>query len=200
MMTERGGKPEGVTPSATVGPYFKYGLAPGGQYPWVDTFSAKVATADAQGEAIRIGGRVLDGDGNGVPDAMVEIWQADGAGRFAHPLQNGGIANAAFKGFGRADTAGDGSYGFETVKPGRVAGPGGKLQAPHITAAVFARGMLRHLYTRIYFADEAANSEDHVLGLVPADRRETLIAKREGGVYRFDIRLQGAGETVFFDC
>jgi protocatechuate 3,4-dioxygenase alpha subunit len=198
-MTDAASKPEGITPSATVGPYFKYGLTSHGDYPWNDAFHANIATPDAQGERIRIAGHVTDGDGNAVPDAMIEIWQADSAGRFAHPLQGGG-ANAAFKGFGRTDTDGEGAFAFETIKPGRVPGPGGKPQAPHILVAIFARGMLRHLYTRIYFDDEASNADDTVLALVPADRRKSITATRDlPGSYQFDIRLQGADETVFFD-
>lgn len=200
-MTEASKKPAGITPSATVGPYFKYGLTPGGAYPVRDAFSAHVATPDAQGERIRISGRVTDGDGQPVPDSMIEIWQADAAGRYAHPRDAGAKPNATFKGFGRSDADADGRFTFDTIKPGAVAGAGGKPQAPHIVVAVFARGMVRHVYTRIYFAEEAvANAADAVLALVPADRRSTLLAKRGGdGAYSFDIRLQGADETVFFD-
>ena len=200
-MSEAGKKPAGITPSATVGPYFKYGLTPRGAYDFRDAFSATVATPDTQGERIRITGRVLDGDGKAVPDAMLEIWQADGAGRYAHPRETGARANTSFKGFGRSDTNAEGGFQFETIKPGRVAGPGGTTQAPHIVVALFARGMLRHLYTRIYFAeDSAALAADPVLALVPADRRSTLLAKRgSDGTYTFDIRIQGSGETVFFD-
>jgi protocatechuate 3,4-dioxygenase, alpha subunit len=191
----------GVTPSATVGPYFKYGLAPGGAYPVRDAFSATVATPDAAGERIRIHGRITDGDGKPVVDAMIEIWQADAQGRYVHPRDTGPRANTSFKGFGRSDTDSAGAYTFDTIKPGKVAAAGGTMQAPHILVVLFARGMLRHLYTRIYFAeDSAAHSTDAVLALVPADRRHTLIAKRGGdGAYTFDIRIQGDGETVFFD-
>jgi protocatechuate 3,4-dioxygenase, alpha subunit len=199
-MTDAAKKPEGITPSATVGPFFKYGLTPRGDYPWNDAFPASTLTADVAGERIVLAGRVLDGDGAAVPDAMIEIWQADAAGRFAHPLQGGG-ANASFKGFARADTAKDGSFRIETIKPGATPGPGGKPQAPHILVALFARGMLRHLYTRIYFADQAAaNAADPVLNLVPPERRSTLVASASAaGAYTFDIRIQGDGETVFFD-
>lgn len=193
-------KPAGITPSATVGPFFKYGLNPAGKYQWTDAFTPSTLTADAAGERIVITGRVIDGDGTGVPDALLEIWQADSAGRFAHPLQSGG-ANSSFQGFARADTAKDGSYRFETIKPGKTPGPNGSTQAPHVLLAVFARGMLRHLYTRLYFADEsAANATDTVLNLVPAARRQTLLAKRDAaGAYQIDVRLQGADETVFLD-
>jgi protocatechuate 3,4-dioxygenase alpha subunit len=194
---------KGITPSQTVGPFFKYGLTPDGKYDWNDAFTGNLVTPDASGERIRVQGRVFDGDGAPVPDAMLEIWQADAQGRFADPQDNRAIPNTAFRGFGRCGTDANGEYSFDTIRPGQVPDPDGKLQAPHILLAIFARGMLLHLYTRIYFDGEAANSADPVLALVPADRRGTLIATYEpgngGAVYRFDIRLQGDGETVFFD-
>jgi protocatechuate 3,4-dioxygenase alpha subunit len=190
-----------ITPSQTVGPYFAIALTPG-DYDWTPTVGDNLVTPDAAGEPIRIEGRVLDGDGKPLNDAMIEIWQADAAGRYAHPADPQANPNAAFKGFGRAGTDEGGSYSFETVKPGAVAGPNGP-QAPHVVLAVFARGMLRQCYTRIYFSDEKANAGDPVLALVPRERRATLVAQRQDGgghaVYRFDIRLQGEGETVFFD-
>lgn len=193
----------GVTPSQTVGPYFAYGLTPRGQYAWKDTVGSDLVTADAAGERIRIEGRVLDGDGAPINDAMIEIWQADAEGRYASPADPRPRANAAFRGFGRAAADAEGRYAFETIKPGRAPGLDGALQAPHILVAVFARGMLRQSYTRIYFADEASNAEDAALALVPADRRATLIAPkamREGrAVYTFDIRMQGDAETAFFE-
>jgi protocatechuate 3,4-dioxygenase, alpha subunit len=192
-----------ITPSQTVGPYFKYGLTSNGDYDWNDAFAGNLITPDASGERIRVEGRVFDGKGQPVPDAMLEVWQADSQGRFADPQDKRAMPNAKFRGFGRCGTDANGAYVFDTVKPGSVPDPDGKLQAPHILLAVFARGMLRHFYTRIYFADEAANASDPVLALVPADRRATLIAMREAGngnaVYRLDLRLQGDGETVFFD-
>src|SRR5207253_4892474 len=131
---------------------------------------------------------------------MLEIWQADAQGRFADPQDKRALPNASFKGFGRCGTDAKGEFVFDTIKPGAVPDPDGKPQAPHILMAVFARGMLLQNYTRIYFDDEMANAADPVLALVPADRRGTLIAKRgDGGVYRFDIHLQGDDETVFFD-
>jgi protocatechuate 3,4-dioxygenase alpha subunit len=134
---------------------------------------------------------------------MLEIWQADAQGRFADPKDKRALPNAAFRGFGRCGTDGNGDYAFDTIKPGAVPDPDGKPQAPHILLAIFARGMLMHLYSRIYLDSEAANAADPVLALVPADRRNTLIAVRQSGngnaVYRFDIRLQGDNETVFFD-
>ena len=196
-------KVRGITPSQTVGPFFKYGLTPNGQYHWNDAFTGNLVTADVSGERIRLEGRVFDGDGAPVPDAMLEIWQADAQGRFADPQDERALPNTAFRGFGRCGTDADGAYAFDTIKPGQVADPDGKPQAPHLLLALFARGMLRHLYTRIYFGDEAANAGDGVLALVPPDRRATLIAEREPGhgsaVYRLDLRLQGEGETVFFD-
>jgi protocatechuate 3,4-dioxygenase alpha subunit len=197
------GKAEGITPSQTVGPFFKYGLTPDGQYDWNDAFTSNLVTPDASGERIRIEGKVYDGEGQPVPDCMLEIWQADGQGRFVDPQDSRALPNTKFRGFGRCGTDANGSYSFDTIKPGAVPGPDGRAQAPHILLAVFGRGMLRHLYTRIYFSDEAANGSDGVLALVPAERRATLIATREGGkanpVYRLDLRLQGGDETVFFD-
>ena len=193
----------GITPSQTVGPFFKYGLTPGGKYDWNDAFTSNLVTPDASGERIRVEGRVFDGDGAPVPDAMLEIWQADSQGRFADPQDKRALPNTKFRGFGRCGTDADGGYAFDTVKPGPVPDPDGIPQAPHLLVAVFARGMLRHLYTRIYFDDEAGNSVDPVLALVPSDRRITLIATREpsngNAVYKLDLRLQGERETVFFD-
>ena len=194
---------EGITPSQTVGPFFKYGLTPVGQYDWNDAFTNNLVTPDVSGDRIRIEGRVFDGDGVPVPDCMLEIWQADSQGRFADPKDKRALPNAKFRGFGRCGTDANGAFAFDTIMPGQVADPDGKPQAPHILLAVFARGMLRHFYTRIYFGGEAANEDDPVLALVPADRRATLIAAREPGngsaVYRLDLRLQGDNETVFFD-
>lgn len=198
-MTDKNKAPAGITPSATVGPYFKYGLTSDGAYAFNDAFPRSAVTADAGGERIVIAGRVLDGDGVGIPDAVIEIWQADATGRYVHPL-HGGAANSKFRGFARVDTDKDGGWRVETIKPGKVTDAKGTSQAPHILVALFARGMLRHLYTRIYFADEvAANAADAVLALVPSDRRNTLVATRSGdGTYRFDLRIQGGAETVFF--
>jgi protocatechuate 3,4-dioxygenase alpha subunit len=192
----------GLTPSQTVGPYFAYGLTPGSKYEWNDAFSNDLVTPDVTGDRVRIAGQVFDGDGAVIPDAMLEIWQADGQGRYANPRDTRALPNAAFKGFGRCGAGAKGEFVFDTIKPGIVPDPDGKPQAPHILLAVFARGMLLHLYTRIYFDDEAEkNAADPVLALVPAERRATLIAKRDAGsaTYRFDIHLQGDNETVFFD-
>ncbi len=181
-----------TTPSQTVGPYFAIGL------PWPEGPYAVPAGTPG---AIRISGFVYDGDGDTVPDSMIETWQADADGRFADLYGHGGPARLdGFRGFARCGYEdGDGSYEIITVKPGRVPGPGEVLQAPHIDVSVFARGLLHRCVTRIYFADEPeANAGDPVLRSVPADRRETLLAKPADDGYRFDIRLQGPGETVFF--
>src|SRR5260370_2637638 len=194
---------KGVTPSQSVGSWFAYGLTTNGKSHWNDAFSNNLVTRVASGERIRVEGRVFDGDGAPVPDCMLEIWQADAQGRFNDPQDKRALPNSSFKGFGRAGTDGNGGYAFDTIKPGVVPDPDGRPHAPHFLFAVFARGLLLHLYTRIYFDGEAANAADPVLALVPSDRRDTLIAAREAGNggagYRFDIRLQGDGETVFFD-
>lgn len=190
------------TPSQTVGPFFAYGLTPE-QYGYAFTGIAhgNLLDGEVEGERIRIEGRVLDGKGDPVDDAMIEIWQADAQGRYAHPADPRG-SNARFKGFGRTGTGTDprSRFVFETIKPGVVS----VGQAPHINVIVFMRGLLSHAYTRIYFSDEAAaNAVDAVLQSVPAGRRATLIAERRettaGTVYKFDIRMQGDTETVFFD-
>jgi protocatechuate 3,4-dioxygenase alpha subunit len=192
----------GITPSQTVGPFFAPALTPGDKYPWRQPIANDLITPDASGTRVRIEGRVLDADGKPVDDAMIEIWQADASGRYAHPADKQ-RTNTQFTGFGRAGTDAEGRYSFSTIKPGQAAGPNGKKQAPHILVAVYARGLPRHAYTRIYFADEAANADDQILALVPVDRRATLIARREEKngtpVYVFDIRLQGENETAFFD-
>lgn len=192
-------KPDGITPSQTAGPYFAYALTPAGRYAIADLATNDLVTEDAAGERIRIEGRLFDGDGEPVTDAMLEIWQADGEGRY--PGADPALSNARFKGFGRAECNAEGRYSFRTVKPGPVPGPDGAMQAPHINVGIFARGILRRLFTRIYFEDEAANASDPILALVPAAARATLIAKQAGeGAYSFDIRLQGENETVFFEA
>lgn len=185
-------KPDGITPSQTVGPYFAVGLTPAA-YGFQPIVGDDLRTDDAVGEPILIEGRVSDGEGAVIPDAMIEIWQADGAGKYP-----GRGSNTTFKGFGRSETQG-GVYAFRTVKPG--AAPG---EAPHINVNVFARGVLFQMTTRIYFEGEATNDTDPVMQLVPAERRSTLIARRNGTAdglprYVFDIRVQGENETVFFE-
>jgi len=189
------------TPSQTVGPFFGFVLT-GRQYGYGDGGIASERLADdlVPGERIRIVGRVLDGAGEPVPDAMIEIWQADGDGRYFDSADTG--AHQRFHGFGRSGTGVDpqNRFVFHTIKPGPV----GAAQAPHISVVVFMRGLLSHAYTRLYFSDEAeANARDSVLLAVPEDRRGTLIARREESsaatIYWFDVVMQGENETVFFD-
>jgi protocatechuate 3,4-dioxygenase alpha subunit len=186
------------TTSQTVGPFFHDCLLR------ADAQRNVLVAPETAGIRIWIEGHVYDGDRLGVPDAMVEIWQANHRGRYHHPADQRAIPlDPAFSGFGRSGTDADGTYWFETIKPGRVPFDDELLQAPHIAVAVFARGLLNHLLTRLYFADEPANADDPVLRCVPAERRATLLAQPAGGegpaIYRFDIVLQGAGETVFFN-
>ncbi len=181
-----------TTPSATVGPYLAIGLT------WEDGRHA--VEPDAAG-AIWLRGTVTDGNGDVVPDALVETWQADPEGRFDHPDDpRGAAAWPGFRGFGRSETVDDGRYAICTLKPGRVPDGEGGLQAPHVDVSVFARGLLDRVVTRIYFADEAeANAEDVVLRSLPDDAaRRTLLATRTPDGYRLDIRLRGERETVFF--
>ncbi len=193
----------GQTPSQTVGPFFAYGLTPEQfRYPFRGTASNVIAKAATDGVHIRLEGQVFDGKGDPVPDAMIEIWQANAHGRYNHPEDDrkDNLLDPDFAGFGRVGTDTDGRYWFDTVKPGPI----GDGQAPHINVIVFMRGILSHAYTRIYFADEAAlNAEDPVLARVGPARQATLVAGRDetpgGVVYRFDIRMQGENETVFFD-
>jgi protocatechuate 3,4-dioxygenase, alpha subunit len=181
------------TPSQTAGPFFHLGLT--------DRRSVScIAGEGARGERIWLTVRVLDGAGAPVPDAMIELWQADSEGNYKHHV--GASAGANFRGFGRLATAEDGSCTFATIRPGRVSGPDDTLQAPHINVSILGRGILKGLSTRAYFADDSANAQDPVLALVPESRRGTLFAKpdptRAGG-WIFEIRLRGTGETVFFD-
>jgi protocatechuate 3,4-dioxygenase alpha subunit len=185
------------TPSQTVGPFFHFCLTTD------KSCIRRIAGPEVRGERVLLTIRVLDGNGEAVPDAMIEIWQANSEGKYNHPddAQQKSL-DPGFLGFGRMGTAENGSCEFETIKPGRVAGPGDTPQAPHLNLAVFGRGMLRQLYTRIYFAGDPANQQDAVLAPVPADRRDTLMARREAAHpcgWRFDLKLQGEGETVFFD-
>jgi protocatechuate 3,4-dioxygenase alpha subunit len=188
-----------LSSSQTLGPFFHDGMLR------ADARRTLLVTPETIGERIRIAGRVYDGDRLGVPDAMIEIWQANHYGRYNHPADQRELPlDSAFHGFGRAATDAAGGYCFETIKPGRVPFDDRRLQAPHICVAVFARGLLNHLLTRLYFADEPANADDPVLQFVPTDRQATLLAHRaaaEEGVvlYHFEIVLQGVGETVFFN-
>ena len=192
------------TPSQTIGPFFAYGLT-SEQYDYqlsqIAGGDLLARAPDTAGQRIRIVGTVYDGEGVAIPDAMVEIWQADAQGRYADPAHGHG-SNTGFAGFGRVGTGTDpdNRFVFDTIKPAAVSA----TAAPHVNVVVFARGLLAHVYTRLYFSDEAAaNDQDPVLMSVPAERRETLIATRLEGedvvTYAFDVHMQGASETVFFD-
>lgn len=188
----------GTTPSQTVGPFHRI------MVPW-EGGAELVAPEDPH--AIRIEGRILDGVGQPLDDSVVEVWQANVHGRYAHPEDTREVPLVeGFDGFGRAIADGEGRFTIVTVKPGCVPGPGEGVQAPHISLSVFARGLLKHLVTRVYFSDEAgANEKDPVLqSIEEAVRRETLVAVKQDGdgtptLYKFDIHLQGPRETVFFD-
>lgn len=185
------------TSSQTIGPFFRQALE---RPAWSD-----LTRDGAAGAPVRVEGVLLDGDGEPVPDALLELWQADANGCYAHPAGAGDVpADGRFRGFGRACTDAAGRYAFRTVVPGAVAGPNGVAQAPHANVTIFARGLLKRLVTRIYFGDRAAeNARDPLLSSIADDAvRATLIAPRSddaGGVavYRFDVVLQGAGETAF---
>jgi protocatechuate 3,4-dioxygenase alpha subunit len=188
----------GLTPSQTVGPFLAIGL------PWPD---GPFVVPEGTPGAIEITGLLLDGAGAGVPDGLIETWQADPDGRFSHPDDPRGAPEpsaAPFRGFGRCPTGPDGSYRIVTLRPGSLPSPDGGTEAPHLDVSVLARGMLDRVVTRIYFSDETeANESDPVLAsITEEDRRPTLIAQPDPGrpgVFRLDIRLQGEGETVFFD-
>jgi len=186
------------TPSQTVGPFFHFGMVEEGD-------ESNLITDAVKGERIVIRGRVLDGEGEAVPDALLEIWQADANGFYNHPddphREN---ADPNFRGFGRADTVAEGQFSFRTIKPGPVPFDSRRLQAPHINVRVFSRGLLTHLYTRFYFSDEEdANENDIILSIVEPERRHTLILQRRESdgipTYVLDVKLQGRDETVFFD-
>ena len=179
--------------SQTIGPYLRIGLE------WMQV--EDVAPAGVAGERFSLEGTVVDADGKPVNDAAVEIWQADSAGCYPSPEDpKGQQAAAGFRGYGRSLTDDAGKFRFRSIKPGRVAGPDGKLQAPHLVVTIFMRGLLKQLLTRVYFPDEQSNADDPVLKLVPTERRATLVARKRGdGALSWDVVLQGRGETVFFD-
>ena len=183
------GAPE-TTPSQTVGPFF---ALPSGML-WPD--GAQVVAEDRAGSFV-LHGTLTDGNGDPVPDGIIEIWQADEQGRFDHPDDPRG-QSSGWQGFGRCPTDAEGRFWFRTVKPGPLPTPSGEIEAPHIDVTVLARGMLNRAVTRVYFPDEGANDTDPVLAEVPLNRRSTLLAVADEQGLRFDIRLQGAGETVFF--
>ncbi len=175
-----------ATPHQTAGPFWHLIDFPA----WADLLRADGPNAGATGERIVIEGSITDGDGALVTDALVEIWHADPDGRY----------DAAFQGFGRCATDEAGRFRFTTLKPGPVPGRGNTLQAPHVQISIFARGLLSHVTTRLYFQGEALNDTDPLLALVPAERRATLIGQpMEPSTWRLDIRLRGGAETVFLD-
>jgi protocatechuate 3,4-dioxygenase alpha subunit len=183
----------GLTPSQTVGPYLSIGL--------IDEVVTPMIVPVDDSRAIVVRGRLLDGKGDPVPDGMIEFWQANEAGRYAHPADTREDIplEEEFWGFGRSSTVNDGWYEIVTLKPGRVPTPDGRLQAPHIVVGVFGRGLLKRLATRLYFPDEEeANAADPILSELGERERTTLVAKEENGGLRFDIRLQGEGQTAFF--
>jgi protocatechuate 3,4-dioxygenase alpha subunit len=182
-----------LTASQTTGPFVAISF----EHTVVDD----VAPAAVTGERCVIKGRVLDGDGKPVDDAVIETWQANAHGKYAHPEDTREkLLEPEFKGFGRVLCGAQGEFRLKTIKPGRVPGPGDALQAPHLVVLIFMRGLLKHLVTRIYFPDEPGNAEDPILALVPAERRSTLIARKmSDGVLEWNVVLQGKDETVFFD-
>jgi protocatechuate 3,4-dioxygenase, alpha subunit len=184
------------TPSQTVGPFFSIGMG---------HLNRADLSEGTTGERITIQGTVIDGDGQPVPDAILEIWQADASGQYHHPEQHSVTPNDAtsFFGFGRIPTDDHGRFSFITVRPGPVHGPDGKPQAPHLQISVFMRGLLKQLVTRLYFPEEPLNPSDPVLQVVPESRRETLIARQASqkqNTLEWNVCLQGGNETVFFDC
>jgi protocatechuate 3,4-dioxygenase alpha subunit len=182
-----------LTAAQTVGPFVSIGFE--------KASVPDVAPVGVAGERVVIAGKIFDGDGQPVTDAVIETWQANSYGKYAHPDDTQEkLLEENFRGFGRVLTDAQGGFRLTTIKPGKVAGPDGKEQAPHITVVIFMRGLLKHLMTRIYFPGEVANADDPVLSHVPAARRATLIAtKSADGVLQWNVHLQGANETVFFD-
>jgi protocatechuate 3,4-dioxygenase alpha subunit len=183
-----------TTPSQTVGPYLRIGFTA--------LVNDAIAPSAAAGEHLTIEGRVTDGDGKPVSDAVLEVWQADDGGTYVHAEEATRSTAGGFRGFGRILTDAQGGFRFTTIKPGPVPGPKGAMQAPHLVVTVFMRGLLKQLLTRIYFPDDPGNAADPILLLVPADRRATLIAKRSPqakAVLQWNLIVQGENETVFFD-
>lgn len=197
-MAEPPRKPRVITPSQTVGPFFSFCLAPRDP-PGIAC--ARLITSDAVGTPIAIDGRVLDGNGAPVPDALIEIWQADGDGRYAGFHR--AAAASSFTGFGRATCDADGRFTIETVKPGSIVDLDDRRHAPHVAIGIFGKGINRRLYTRLYFPDEPTNDTDPVLSCVDEKRRSSMIARQPDGTgrrYAFTIRLQGVDETVFLEA
>jgi protocatechuate 3,4-dioxygenase alpha subunit len=192
-MTQNG-QPFIASGSQTIGPFFHVG--PGGT-----EALGRMAAPGTPGERAKLRLRLFDGHGDPVSDSLIELRQADAEGVYTQPTPDS-RPSTGFSGFGRMPTRDDGSCEFETIKPGRVVDPGGSTHAPHIHVIVLARGLLRHLYTRVYFAGDPALASDAVLALVPEDRRHTLIAQPvagEAGAWALDLHLQGDNEPVFFD-
>lgn len=182
-----------ASPSQTVGPYLHIGLD-------TEPRHGVMVGPNTPGERIRVRVRVLDGAGEPLPDALIELWQADASGRFVEVADHSNPdPGEAFRGWGRRPTGKDGWCEFDTIRPGVTTSTDGREQASHINVCLFARGMLRHIFTRIYFAGDPMLAADPVLALVPAPRRETLVAEQVDGAWEMTIRLQGKGETVFFD-
>jgi protocatechuate 3,4-dioxygenase alpha subunit len=182
-----------VTPSQTTGPFVAISFE--------KTIVDDVAPPSVAGDRFVIRGRVLDGDGKPVDDAVIETWQANSHGKYAHPEDTREkLLEPEFKGFGRVLSNAQGAFQFRTIKPGPVPGPRDTVQAPHLVVVIFMRGLLKHLTTRIYFPDDPSILEDPILALVPPERRSTLIARQvEDGVLEWNVILQGEHETVFFD-
>jgi protocatechuate 3,4-dioxygenase, alpha subunit len=184
-----------ATPSQTVGPYFKIGLQ------WL--YGDNLAPQGVAGERVLIQGLVLDGDEVPVPDAVLEIWQANSYGKYAHPEdQQDKPLDPGFRGYGRVPVNQDGVFRFATIKPGSVPGPDGKEQAPHLVISLFMRGLLKRLVTRMYFPGDARNAADPILNLVEPQRRTTLVTSQSAdgsGLFEWNLVLQGVNETVFFD-
>ena len=181
-----------TTSSQTIGPYLHIGMD------WA--VDPDFAGPQVKGERVSVTGRIVDGDGKPVNDAMLEIWQANAHGRYAHPDDTRDLPlDERFTGWGRVTTDEDGRFRFNTIKPGRVPAADGRLQAPHLNVTIFMRGMLKQLVVRMYFDGEAPNADDPVLAQVPQARRGTLIARRSGAAFEWNIVLQGERETVFFD-
>jgi protocatechuate 3,4-dioxygenase alpha subunit len=179
----------------TVGPYFHIGLA--------RLYQADVAGEDVRGQRIQVRCRVLDGDQLPIPDAVVEIWQANADGKYAHPDDSQvKPLEPGFRGYGRIPTDENGFLQFSTIKPGAVPGPDGKPQAPHLLVSLMMRGLLKRLVTRIYFPGEPLNATDPILQLVDPERRATLMLNPvpdQPGVFAWEIHMQGDNETVFFE-
>ncbi len=182
-----------TTSSQTIGPYLHIGMD------WA--VDPEFAGPNVKGERISVAGRIVDGDGSPVGDAMLEIWQANSHGRYAHPEDTRDLPlDDGFSGWGRVTTDEAGRFSFNTIKPGRVPAADGSLQAPHLNITIFMRGMLKQLLTRIYFDGDATNARDAVLLEVPPARRDTLMARPSGRGVEWNVVLQGTGETVFFEA